>query len=124
MTNVWKDRTYIKDNITYCSKCNTPVSHNKIYDHDYCYNCNIWLERVCSDPYCKKCKYRPHSPNKLNSKIYKDKKEIIIDYSHGQGLYTLSVKYGYTINELKDIIKKNIDRPIVAFRIRPSISEI
>lgn len=50
-----------------CHKCKCKASYNEKYDAYYCKDCNIWLEKKCSDSDCKYCANRPNSPKEVNN---------------------------------------------------------
>ena len=45
-----------------CESCNQVIIHHYRYDAYFCPECNQWLERQCSDEYCRYCKDRPEKP--------------------------------------------------------------
>lgn len=50
-----------------CNKCENKASYSEKYDVYYCKNCNIWLEKKCSDSNCEFCTNRPDSPREADN---------------------------------------------------------
>ena len=64
-------------------ECGSPILYNEMYDSIYCPECNIWLEKACTDPECYYCFNRPEKPcviyEKTKSCIHRDSIEINFD---------------------------------------------
>jgi hypothetical protein len=43
--------------------CEDTKQRSEKYDAYYCFECNVWLEDICSDRDCVYCKTRPLKPN-------------------------------------------------------------
>ncbi len=48
---------------TTCNVCGKPRTYNNRHDAMYCADCDVWLEKRCSDGACMYCASRPDKPS-------------------------------------------------------------
>jgi predicted amidophosphoribosyltransferase len=56
-----------------CNECQTKLKYNERYDSDYCENCNMWLDKRCTDAECFYCRDRPENPSGSASSAFHEK---------------------------------------------------
>lgn len=54
-----------RDMATKCEKCGQSGVRIEKVDAYACLKCDVWLEKLCSDPRCEFCTIRPDKPSEM-----------------------------------------------------------